>query len=166
MVEAGRFREDLFYRLEVIPVQLPPLRERRGDIPALAEHFLQKKCAQLGRALRGFTPAAERALAAYSWPGNVRELENVVERTVVLSDGEEIDASDLPLFASAGASGGTDSAAGEGASGSLNQQLEDLERRLIEEALQQSGGVKTQAAEILGIKTSALYYKLDKYGLQ
>ena len=166
MVGEGRFREDLFYRLEVIPVQLPPLRERRGDIPALAEHFLHKKCAELGRGVRRFADSARQALAHYGWPGNVRELENVVERTVVLSDGDEIGLSDLPLVAADTSPLGTDPTDEAGDSDSLNQQLEDLERRLIEKALQRSGGVKTQAAELLGIKTSALYYKLDKYGLQ
>ena len=166
MAAEGTFRQDLFYRLEVIPVNLPPLRGRRSDIPALVEHFLQKKCEEQGRTPMALTDAARKALTNYEWPGNVRELENVIERTVVLSDGEEIDLRDLPPVGMPVEPGGVGPVDGGGDPDSLNQKLEGLERRLIEEALQRSGGVKTQAADILGIKTSALYYKLDKYGLQ
>ena len=167
MVADGAFREDLFYRLEVIPIHLAPLRERKVDIPALVEHFLRIKCADLNRPTKRLTSRAMSALQAYPWPGNVRELENVVERTVVLSDGDEIDAQDLPLTFDADADVTGEGGDPEADGGMrLTQRLEDLERRLIEEALGSVNGVKTRAAQLLGIKTSALYYKLDKYGLE
>lgn len=164
MVTERSFREDLFYRLEVIPIHLPPLRARKGDIPDLVEHFLQKKCREMNRPIVRLADRALEALVNYSWPGNVRELENVIERTVVLSDGEEVNANDLPLtFEQAQGEEGIALPEGRVA---LTRKLEELERQLIEQALAQARGVKTRAAEILGIKTSALYYKLDKYGLE
>ena len=164
MVAEGRVREDLFYRLEVIPIRLPALRERKVDLPDLVEHFLQKKSREMNRPPVRLTDRALQALVAYSWPGNVRELENVIERTIVLSDGEEVDLSDLPLGVES--DGERAEPAGD-AQGEipLNERLDDLERQLIQAALERSGGVKTRAAEVLGIKTSALYYKLEKYGL-
>ncbi len=164
MVAKRSFREDLFYRLEVIPIHLPPLRARKGDIPDLVEHFLQKKCREMNRPIVRLADRALEALVNYSWPGNVRELENVIERTVVLSDGEEVNANDLPLTFEQ-AQGEEGIALPEGRV-PLTRKLEELERQLIEQALAQARGVKTRAAEILGIKTSALYYKLDKYGLE
>ena len=167
MVAEGTFREDLYYRLEVIPLVLPPLRERRDDIPLLVEHFLQKKSREINVPLRRLTQEATQILSAYAWPGNVRELENIIERTIVLSDGDIIESADLPLEAVAGAAGdvAASSRAAEGG-GTLTEQLEQLERELITRAMQQARGVKTQAAQLLGIKTSALYYKLDKYGVE
>lgn len=164
MVAKGAFREDLFYRLEVIPIRLVPLRDRKADIPDLVEHFLHKKCEEMNRPLKRLTDRAMAAMASYTWPGNVRELENVVERTLVLADGNVVDVNDLPLDvetsrAEVSAEELEDSAI------PLTRRLEDLERQLIEQALEQAGGVKTKAAEMLGIKTSAFYYKLDKYGL-
>ena len=164
MVEDGRFREDLYYRLEVIPLHLPALRARRGDVPELVEHFLHKKCAEMNRPLMSLTPRARQALTRYRWPGNVRELENVIERAIILSDGDEVDVNELPLTFEQEAGGGPGLDLPEGEM-PLNRLLEDLERQLIEKALGRAGGVKTRAAEMLGIKTSALYYKLDKYGL-
>ena len=162
MVSGGSFREDLFYRLEVIPLRLPPLRECREDIRPLAEYYLEKKSREINRPLRRLSGEALEVLGDYSWPGNVRELENVMERTVVLSDGDVIEPSDLPLEAM-----GRPPAepAGDGDEGPLNDQLERLERELITRAMEQARGVKTRAAQILGIKTSALYYKLEKYGV-
>ncbi|MDA0337215.1 MAG: sigma-54 dependent transcriptional regulator [bacterium] len=171
MVADGTFREDLFYRLEVIPLHLPPLRERKDDIPLLVEHFLVKKSREINVPLRRLTPEAMRILCDYPWPGNVRELENIIERTIVLSDGETIGPADLPFDSSvesplrdrvAIASGGVVDAS----EAPLTARLESLERDLIQRAMQQARGVKTQAAELLGIKTSALYYKLDKYGVE
>ena len=171
MVADGTFREDLFYRLEVIPLHLPPLRERKEDIPLLVEHFLVKKSREINVPLRRLTPEAMRILCDYPWPGNVRELENIIERTIVLSDGETIGPADLPFdssvespvrdpgpIAADGAADATETP--------LTARLESLERDLIQRAMQQARGVKTQAAELLGIKTSALYYKLDKYGVE
>ena len=162
MVEEGSFREDLFYRLEVIPFVLPPLRERKEDIPALVLHFMSKKCGEMNVPLKRLTEEAMNGLIHYMWPGNVRELENVIERTIVLSDDVEIGLHGLPLaFDSSDHSGD----ALPDAAIPLNKTLDDMERKLIERAMQEANQVKTRAAELLGIKTSALYYKLEKYGL-
>jgi two-component system response regulator HydG len=162
MVEEGKFREDLFYRLQVIPIELPPLRDRTDDIPMLVEHFLEKKATILNKKRPIMNENAIKELLKYCWPGNVRELENVIERAVVLCEGEEIGLIDLPILL------------GDPSRMTLNlpredlpldQALEDLERQLIGRALEKSKGVKTEAARILGLKTSALYYKLEKYGM-
>ena len=163
-IAKGSFREDLFYRLEVIPLHLPPLRECREDIRPLAEHYLERKSREINRPLRRLSEEALEILRDYSWPGNVRELENVIERTLVLSDGEVIEPSDLPLEAMDRPPADPAEEA-DGAEGPLNDQLERLERELITRAMEQARGVKTRAAQILGIKTSALYYKLEKYGV-
>ncbi len=164
MVAEGAFREDLFYRLEVIPIRLVPLRDRKADIPDLVEHFLHKKCEEMNRPMKRLTDRAMAAMASYTWPGNVRELENVVERTLVLADGNVVDVNDLPLDVEASRAE-VSAEELEDSAIPLTRRLEDLERQLIEQALEQAGGVKTKAAEMLGIKTSAFYYKLDKYGL-
>ena len=164
MVAEGKFREDLFYRLEVGPIRLPPLHQRKDDIPELEEHFLQKKCRELNLPLNRITSEALQQLVDYGWPGNVRELENVIERTVVLSDGEEVGVNDLPLTFDAQAGGVERQDLPQGDM-PLDKMLDDLERQLIQRAMERAGGVKTRAAQILGIKTSALYYKLEKYGL-
>jgi two-component system, NtrC family, response regulator HydG len=171
MVTAGSFREDLYYRLEVIPLHLPPLRERKQDIPLLVEHFLVKKSREINVPLRRLTPDAMQILCDYPWPGNVRELENIIERTIVLSDAETIGPADLPFDSTdVGPTAGPDKAPAtgvtDGTETTLTDRLESLERDLIHHAMQQARGVKTQAAEILGIKTSALYYKLEKYGVE
>ena len=163
MVEEKEFREDLFYRLEVIPLHLPPLRECREDIPLLVDHYLKRKSREINRPLRRLSGEALEILCDYNWPGNVRELENVIERTVVLSDGEVIEPSDLPLEAMDRPEGAAQEVGSEG--GPLTDQLERLERELITRAMEEARGVKTRAAQILGIKTSALYYKLEKYGV-
>jgi len=166
MVAEGRFREDLFYRLEVIPLHLPPLRERREDVPLLVEHFMQKKCGEMNIGLKRLNEEALAALVRYPWPGNVRELENIIERTIVLSDADEIGLHDIPLVSDEGGGGKE----GRGPSGAdsllLNQKMDEMERDMIVRAMEEAGHVKTRAAELLGIKTSALYYKLDKYGLE
>ena len=172
MVEEGTFREDLFYRLEVIPLTLPPLRERREDIELLVKHFTKKKCGEMNIPPKRLTEEALTGLKSYPWPGNVRELENVIERTMVLVDGEEIGYHDLPLTFDAAAA--KEEAAAEGVEAAevaddgsllLNEHLDQLERDLIARAMEEARHVKTKAASLLGIKTSALYYKLDKYGL-
>ena len=167
MVSAGTFREDLYYRLEVIPLHLPPLRQCKGDIPLLVEHFLVKKSREINVTVRRLTPEAMQLLCDYPWPGNVRELENIIERTIVLSDGETIGPADVP-FDGGGMGRPVETAAAgalaaDATNAPLTQQLEGMERELICRAMQQAKGVKTQAAELLGIKTSALYYKLEKY---
>ncbi|MBT6629261.1 MAG: sigma-54-dependent Fis family transcriptional regulator, partial [Gemmatimonadetes bacterium] len=171
MVADNEFREDLYYRLEVIPIQLPPLRQRRDDIPALVVHVLAKKCREINVPMRRLTEEAMQVLTQYPWPGNVRELENIIERTVVLVDSDTIGSNDLPLelvpdldVDLVSDSGSADMAANADG-GPMTQRLERLEKQMIEGAMQEAKGVKTQAAERLGIKTSALYYKLDKYGI-
>ena len=171
MVTEGTFREDLYYRLEVIPLHLPPLRARKEDIPLLVEHFLVKKSREINVPLRRLTPEALQILCDYPWPGNVRELENIVERTIVLSDGETIGPADLPFDGNSEVGTSEDGIDGfapsaEAGHAPMTEQLERLERELITRAMQQARGVKTQAAELLGIKTSALYYKLEKYGVE
>lgn len=160
LVDQGKFRRDLYYRLHIIPIQLPPLRERGEDILLLARHFLQRICTEMGRPLLPLTPAAEAALRYYPWPGNVRELENVLERAVVLADGATLDARDLPLTAA-----GTPGPSGGGEPETLDQMLDRIEKQTIERAMAAANGVKMEAARRLGIKASALYYKLEKYGL-
>jgi two-component system response regulator HydG len=170
-VAEGRFREDLFYRLQVVPIMLPPLRERKEDLPLLVEHFIAKLAPRTNPAVRGIDDAALARLYAYRWPGNVRELGNVIEQALVFSDGERITADALPE-ALRGAppdarGGGEIPAPSSGAVGSmaLPDLLDDLERQLIVQAFTKAKGVKTETARLLGIKTSALYYKLEKYGI-
>ena len=164
-VEDGDFREDLFYRLHIIPIELPPLRQRRGDIGPLVEHFIAK----LGPRTR--SPATKvddqvlRSLRRYSWPGNVRELENVIEHALVFADGEVITTDDLPPMIGGDAGKAVvELAAVE--ERSLPDVLEELEKELIAEAFQKADGVKTETARLLGIKASALYYKLEKYEIE
>jgi two-component system response regulator HydG len=161
-VAAGRFREDLYYRLHVVPITLPPLRERRDDIPLLVAHFLHKLAPRAGGT--GPWSIADDALGrlmAYGWPGNVRELENVVEQSMVFAEDHRITLAALPVALQGG--GDTlDVPRGEMA---LPDILEDLEKQLILKAYERARGVKTETARLLGIKTSALYYKLEKYGI-
>jgi DNA-binding NtrC family response regulator len=169
LVAQGQFREDLYYRLNVIPIHLPPLRERRDDIPLLVRHFLQQTCGEQDRPLMSLTDAALAALEGYAWPGNVRELENVIERTVTLTDGERIDRGDLPPKIAA-----TANAAAPGlfppqldASGvDLPLLVEQFERRLILEALALSHGVKSRAAALLGLNRTTLVEKIRRNGLE
>ncbi|MBN2356469.1 sigma-54-dependent Fis family transcriptional regulator, partial [candidate division KSB1 bacterium] len=160
LVAQGKFREDLFYRLHIIPIYLPPLRERVQDIPLLSEHFLLRIGARIGRPNLTLTREAIDSLCVYHWPGNVRELENILERAAVLAEETNIDADDLPIH-----SGATGEAVPQERVLTLDQMLDRTEKQAIERAMQQANGVKTRAAAILGVKTSALYYKLQKYGL-
>ncbi|HYV45970.1 MAG TPA: sigma-54 dependent transcriptional regulator [Myxococcaceae bacterium] len=164
-VAKGRFREDLFYRLHIVPLSIPPLRERPEDIPALARHFVRRFAARMNRAASDISEGAMRALTRYPWPGNVRELENAVEQALVFSEGPELSEADLPAFlrgpAAQKTAGALPVVQGDR---SLPEILEDLERQLIAQAYEKAKGVKTETARLLGIKTSALYYKLEKYG--
>ena len=164
MVETGGFREDLYYRLAVLPVTLPPLRDRTGDVEELARFFIRKLSPRVGRRVTGFTPEALALLNAHRWPGNVRELENVVEQALVFAEGELIRPEDLPdgLRAGARAPAAVELPTGDR---SLTDVLEDLERQLILTAWERAKGVKAETARLLGIKPSALYYKLEKYGI-
>ncbi len=170
LIAHGQFREDLFYRLQVVPLQVPPLRDRRADIPELARHFVHKLAP---RANPGVTAIAEDAivrLLAYAWPGNVRELENAIEQALVFAEGSIITAAALPAHIR----GEDRKAAPEGPSVlplpggqlPLPEILDDLERQLILKAYREAKGVKTETARLLGIKPSALYYKLDKYRIE
>jgi two-component system response regulator HydG len=163
MVRGGRFREDLYYRLDVVPILLPPLRERPGDVEELARHFLARAAPRLGRAVKGFTPEALEVLRRHRWPGNVRELENVVEQALVFADGELVTPAELPeALRRAPPAPGLPVPTGDR---SLTDVLEDLERQLILGAYEKARGVKAETARLLGIKPSALYYKLEKYGI-
>ena len=157
MVADGDFREDLYYRLYVVAITLPPLRERTGDIPLLLKHFLDEFNEENGREIAGFSSDALGLLAAYGWPGNVRELRNVVEQAVVLSRGQRIGRRDLPVHIRE-AEG--DGAVVSGASGTL----EELEKKAIAQALDVAGGNRTRAAEQLGISRRTLHRKIAEYG--
>ncbi|HCF59876.1 MAG TPA: Fis family transcriptional regulator, partial [Myxococcales bacterium] len=145
-------------------VHLPPLRERPGDVVELAEAFVAKHRSRINRKVKGLTDEAKRALQRYAWPGNVRELENAIEQALVFCEGEELTASDLPAFVSKGRAADLLSLP-TGGEMTLPEILEDLERQLIVRAYEKARGVKTETARLLGIKTSGLYYKLEKYGL-
>ncbi len=159
-LEEGAFREDLYYRLNVVPISIPPLREHKEDIPYLAEHFLARFVAESGKPIRGITPAAMRKLMEFHWPGNVRELENIIERAVALARGDTIDAADIHL----------DLSPPPAAAGSVpflpeGMTLEQYEDELIREALRRARGNKSQAARLLGLSRNALRYRLSKIGL-
>jgi DNA-binding NtrC family response regulator len=162
MVEEGAFREDLFYRLNVLQLHAPPLRERREDLAALAQHFLRSVAARLGKERCVLSEKAMECLAAYAWPGNVRELENVVERAVALAAGEQIEVCDLPEEVRSVKG----SIVPSGAIVSYGQAKEDFERNYLQEILTQSRGSVSRAAQISGIPRQNLYLKLKKYGLK
>jgi two-component system response regulator AtoC len=194
MVKRGEFREDLFYRLNVVPVWLPPLRERPEDVAPLAEHFLALHGKANGRPGLSLAPDALALLQAEAWPGNVRQLQNFLERLVVLSDGPVLTAQDvrrelerqpgLPArgeatpahgvpalgeapagFVASGASGASGAAAAGGAVGTLGAQRQQVERQALESALQKANNNRTLAARLLGISRRTLYNKLEEYGL-
>jgi DNA-binding NtrC family response regulator len=158
LVREGRFREDLYYRINVVTIVLPPLRERREDLPPLIEHFLRAFAGKNGKSVRGLTREARDALLRYDYPGNIRELENLIERAVVLTRDDVIGVEDLPLTLETPASG-------PGNEAGLVAAVEGLERRMIREALAKADGTQTRAAELLGISERVLRYKLKKYGL-
>jgi len=162
LVREEKFRDDLYYRLHIIPIYMPPLRDRKQDIPALSSHFLHRIAANLGRSGLSLTEEVLSLLQDYDWPGNVRELENVLERAAVLSDDDRIAASDLPLLTAGSVEASMPTSDDDLV---LVPTLERIEKQFIEKALHRAHGVKTEAARLLGIKTSALYYKLEKYGL-
>ncbi|UCC26257.1 MAG: sigma-54-dependent Fis family transcriptional regulator [Gemmatimonadales bacterium] len=163
-VETGRFREDLYYRLRVLPITLPPLRQRRGDVAALVAAFIAAFNKELGRAVEGVDPETQQVLEAYSWPGNVRELRNVVERAVLLSDGPILTTDLLPPEVRRGGSGGEGSLTTVEL-GPSGIDLEELERHLLEEALRQAHGNRTQAGRLLGLSRHQIRNRLHKYGM-
>jgi two-component system response regulator HydG len=165
MIERGHFREDLFYRLQVVPITVPPLRERKADIPDLARHFIAKLAPRVNPQVNNIEDEALARMLSYPFPGNVRELENVIEQALVFTEGRSISLAALPpqIRGAGGPEEGTLSV--PAGTLSLPEILEDLERQLILKAYDQARGVKTETARLLGIKTSALYYKLEKYGI-
>jgi two-component system response regulator PilR (NtrC family) len=173
LVADGKFREDLFYRLNVIPIHLPALRERADDVPLIAEHFLAKFTRDMGKMIEGIDPDAMAALVAYPWPGNIRELENVIERAVALEPGRRVSLATLPTHLREGrpatrmsgdtANGAEASTLGDGFN--LERYLQDIERAHLERALRQAGGVQTRAAELLGLSFRQFRYLAKKYAL-
>ncbi len=157
-VKEGSFREDLFFRLNVMPLLVPPLRQRPRDIPLLARHMLEKYLPAGEN--KKITPRAMELFSGYHWPGNVRELENVIQRAIILSEGENVLPSALPREMAAAGDGRDDSVAG-----TFSQKIEKYERELIADALASARGVRAQAAKLLGINRTALLYKIKKYGL-
>ncbi len=159
-VRSGRFREDLYYRLRVLPVELPPLRERTGDVALLAAHFVAAYAREFRKGVWGLTADAVRRLEIHGWPGNVRELKNAVERAVLLAEGERLVPDDFPLGAAGGPSldgfrlppAGVD--------------LEELERDLVVQALRRTGGNQTQAAKLLHLNRDQIRYRIEKFGLE
>lgn len=169
MVKAGTFREDLYFRLSVVPIQLPPLRERTGDVVLLAQHFLLESAAENGKVVKGFTVEAMEALSGYGWPGNVRELRTAVEHAVVLCRGETIGLRDLPPSVRRSVENGS----GTGAEGGIPSLAEpgeltvrEAERQLIIRALRESNGNRTEAARRIGVSRRTLHRKLHTYQLE
>jgi DNA-binding NtrC family response regulator len=161
-LEQGTFREDLYYRLNVVPMNIPPLRERKQDIPFLANHFVKKLAPDAGRQVEGITEAAIEKLMAYHWPGNVRELENVIERSLVMATGTQLDSPDIKLedFPRARQQNDGSHFLPEGLT------LDQYEQDIIREALKRADGNKSQAARLLGLTRNALRYRLTQMGLE
>jgi two-component system, NtrC family, response regulator PilR len=171
LVGEGKFREDLFYRLNVIPVEMPPLRERVEDIPLIAEHFLAKYRREMNKPVDAFSPEAMVALCAYPWPGNVRELENMVERAVALESERRVEVATLPDNLRAGRPATPRPGLGEplaeaGDGFNLERHLQDIERSHLERALERCGGVQTRAADVLGLSFRQFRYLAKKYGIK
>jgi DNA-binding NtrC family response regulator len=158
-VKAGKFREDLFYRLQVMPINLPALRERRGDIPLLASYFVDLYNREFRKKVRGLTPAAMKLLEQYQWPGNIRELRNAIERAMLLMDRDWLEPDDFTTLTRSVAATSF-KLPPEG----LN--LEEVERQLLVQALDRAGGNQTQAAQLLGINRDQVRYRIEKFGLQ
>jgi len=160
-LEEGTFREDLYYRLNVVPLEIPPLRERKEDIPYLAEHFVEKLAPEMGNQVTGITHAAIDKLLQYSWPGNVRELENVIERSLVMASADKLDANDIRLDMNLRPrQSNGDLTLPEGMS------LDTYEQELIRGALKRANGNKSQAARLLGLTRNALRYRLTQMGIE
>ena len=163
LVQQGRFREDLYYRLNVIPIKIPPLRERTSDIPLLVKHFLNEFSAKKAKKVKGFTPEAMNLLVQYSWPGNVRELENLMERLVILADREILEVSDLPERFLTPAKENHVLPLDIPEEGiQLNEAVSEFERQLIIRALDKTGWVKNQAAQLLHLNRTTLIEKIKK----
>ena len=166
-LEQGTFREDLYYRLNVVPLNIPPLRERKQDIPFLANHFVHKLAPDTGCQVESITDAAMEKLLAYHWPGNVRELENVIERSLVMATGTQLDAADIKLE---GASQARRPPRAKRAADAHflpeGMSLDQYEQEIIKEALRRADGNKSQAARLLGLTRNALRYRLTQMGME
>ncbi|MCU7854854.1 MAG: sigma 54-interacting transcriptional regulator, partial [Candidatus Thiodiazotropha sp. (ex Lucinoma borealis)] len=161
LVKSGDFRQDLFYRINVIELPLPPLRERVEDIPLLAQHFLTRLSRQVGNKKPKFTPAAFKKLRAYSFPGNIRELENILERAVTLFDGDKLEAEDLNLPTNL-----KDTSTTDPNPKLLGDKMEQVEREAILEALEKTRWNRTAAAKKLGMTLRSLRYRLEKLDIE
>jgi two-component system NtrC family response regulator len=161
LIKAGQLREDLYYRLNVVTILIPPLRERRSDLSLLIDHFVRRFAAKNGKNISGVSPEARNILLRYDYPGNVRELENIIERAVVLTRDDVIGRGDLPITVQE-----SEAIDDDNDEVNLTVAVERLERRMIREALARFEGVQTRAAERLGISERALRYKLTKYGFR
>ena len=163
---AQGFREDLFYRLHVVPVTVPPLRDRKDDIPLLADHFVDKLRRRTRSGVTAIDPAAIGRLVDFDWPGNVRQLENVVERALVLAEGEVLGEVDLPLLVNVnGPDSGAAATLSTGEGIDLGRAVDDMEERVIRQILTRTGGNKSEAARLLAMTKSKLMYKIKKYGI-
>jgi len=163
-IKKGTFREDLYYRLNVLPIHIPPLRERKEDIPLLVEHFLEKFAKEMKKPVSGYQPECLEALTDYSWPGNVRELENTVERALVLETGDQLTVQHLPdLIRNQEVNPAIKAAANEL---SIKKMMAIMEQELIKKALEKTNGNRTWAAKLLEISHRALLYKIKRYGLE
>lgn len=158
-IAEGKFREDLYYRLSMVELQVPPLRERPEDVPLLARHFAQKFSREFGKQITGLTPRAIIVLERHGWPGNVRELEHAIGRACMLADDSQIDIADLPEELA------QRHQTGQEKPGSTGSPLADQERRMVEEALRDAAGNQSEAARRLGIGRDALRYKMKRYNL-
>jgi two-component system response regulator HydG len=168
-VAEGKFREDLYYRLNVVSIYLPPLRERQGDIPLLMEHFLREISRRMGREVQGFSRSARKALLAYHWPGNIRQLRNVIERMLVLDSDGVLDVDGLPpeiavLVRDQPAESTVE--VPPGADGLVGKPIADVERHYIYRALELTNGNREEAATMLGIGERTLYRKIKEYELK
>jgi two-component system response regulator HydG len=160
-VESKRFRADLFYRLNVIPIQIPPLRERKEDIPLLLDYFVARFCEKLHVPVKTVTDEARQMLVGYNWPGNVRELENTIERAILINRTGSLEMSDFPERLTK-----SEPPTLVGESSPVTPTLESIEKAYIHFVMSQTDGKKTEAARILGIDTSTLYRKIERYQLK
>ena len=167
LVRSHGFREDLFYRLHVVPLMIPPLRDRMSDVPLLVQYFIEKLNERTRSRVRSVSMNAMAKLSSYHWPGNVRELENVMERSLVLAEGEMLEPDDIPLPQGAAQTFARFPDAVLPETGmDLNDMVETMEEQMLRRALEKADGVKAEAARLLGLKSSAFYYKLEKYGIE
>jgi transcriptional regulator with PAS, ATPase and Fis domain len=157
-VKAGKFRADLYYRLQVMPIELPPLRQRRGDVPLLAAFFIDRFNGEFRKRVRGLSPAAAAALEHYRWPGNIRELRNAIERAMLMTDRDWLEPGDFATLTGS-VSPAQFKLPPEGVD------IEEVERQLLAQALERSNGNQTQAGQLLGINRDQVRYRIEKFGL-